>query len=145
MKETAEVEKTAERQETGRKTAERLPGSFLGIRADCNFGCEVAKTPARRPALGAAEGYRRPRRQKTAERQETGRQKTAERRRPQNGCPGPFLGSGLIATSVAKLQRRRPGGRRWEQQKACRRLQNDRRLTAERQKTARVPNFRDPG
>ena len=58
-----------------------------------------------------------------------------EDRTDDDGCPGPELsGSGLIATSGAKLQRRRPGGRRREEQKTRRRPQTaeDRRTAGDR-------------
>jgi len=77
---------------------------------------EVAKTPARRPALGTAEGYRRP---QTAEDRRTAgdrRQKTAERQKTAAWLPGSFLGIRALFQLRTKLQRRRPGGRRWTPQ-----------------------------
>merc|ERR1739848_378281 len=57
-------QKTAERQETdgrrpqnGRRRQHGCPGPFLGSGHYFNFGCEAAKTPARRPEMGTADGH----------------------------------------------------------------------------------------
>jgi len=97
-----------------------LPGSrTFGIRADCNFGrsCKDAGPEAGVGSKQKATEDRR--RQKTAERQEIDGRRP-QNGRPQNGCPGPFLGSGHYFNFGRSCKDAGPeagdGHRRWTNQ-----------------------------